>query len=40
MRQENKVSTKQEIDTAISTLEQAVQALKDLGFLTEADDNE
>jgi hypothetical protein len=38
MRQENKVSTKQEIDTAISTLEQAVQALKDLGFLTEEEE--
>ncbi len=40
MRQENKVSTQQEIDTAISTLEQAVQALKDLGFLTEGDSDE
>jgi hypothetical protein len=38
MRQENKVSTQQEIDTAISTLEQAVQALKDLGFLTEEEE--
>lgn len=34
------MSTKEEIDTAISTLEQAVQALKDLGFLTEDEDNE
>lgn len=32
------MSTKEEIDTAISTLEQAVQALKDLGFLTEDED--
>lgn len=40
MRQENKMSTKEEIDTAISTLEQAVQALKDLGFLTEGDEDE
>jgi len=34
------VSTQQEIDTAISTLEQAVQALKDLGFLTEGDEQD
>jgi hypothetical protein len=34
------VSTQQEIDTAISTLEQAVQALKDLGFLTEGEQDE
>ena len=40
MRQENKVSTKQEIDTAIDTLEQALQALRDLGFLTEGDSDE
>ena len=32
------MSTKQEIDTAIDTLEQAVQALKDLGFLTEEEE--
>lgn len=34
------MSTQQEIDTAISTLEQAVQALKDLGFLTEGDEQD
>jgi hypothetical protein len=34
------VSTKQEIDTAIDTLEQALQALRDLGFLTEGDSDE
>jgi predicted transcriptional regulator len=34
------MSTKEEIDTAISTLEQAVQALKDLGFITEEEENE
>lgn len=40
MRQENKVSTKEQIDTAVSTLEQAVQALKDLGFLVDGEENE
>jgi len=34
------MSTQQEIDTAISTLEQAVQALKDLGFLTEGEQDD
>jgi hypothetical protein len=34
------MSTQQEIDTAISTLNQALQALKDLGFLTEGDEDE
>ena len=34
------MSNQQQIDEAISTLEQAMQALKDLGFLTEADENE
>jgi hypothetical protein len=34
------MSTKEEIDTAISTLEQAMQALRDLGLMTEADEDE
>ena len=34
------MSNQQKIDEAISTLEQAVQALKDLGFLTEGDEDE
>jgi hypothetical protein len=34
------VSTKEEIDTAIATLEQAMQALRDLGLLTEGDEDE
>lgn len=32
------MSNQQKIDEAISTLEQAMQALKDLGFLTEGDE--
>jgi hypothetical protein len=32
------MSNQQKIDEAISTLEQAMQALKDLGFLTEEDE--
>jgi hypothetical protein len=40
MRQENKVSTKEQIDMAIESLEQAMQALRDLGFLTEGDSDE
>lgn len=34
------MSTKEQIDTAITTLEQAMQALRDLGLITEADANE
>jgi hypothetical protein len=34
------MSTKEEIDTAISTLEQAMQALRDLGLMTEGDEDE
>jgi hypothetical protein len=34
------MSTQEEIDTAISTLEQAVQALRDLGFLVEEGEDE
>lgn len=34
------MSTKEKIDTAITTLEQAMQALRDLGLVTEADENE
>jgi hypothetical protein len=34
------MSTKEQIDTAITTLEQAMQALRDLGLITEADENE
>lgn len=34
------MSTKQEIDTAIDTLEQALQALRDLGFLTEGNEQD
>jgi hypothetical protein len=40
MRQENKVNTKEQIDEAISTLEQAMQALRDLGLMTEGEENE
>ena len=34
------MSTKEQIDTAITSLEQAMQALRDLGLITEADENE
>ena len=34
------MSTKEEIDTAISTLEQAMKALRDLGLMTEGDEDE
>jgi hypothetical protein len=34
------MSTKEQIDTAISTLEQAMQALRDLGLMTEGDEDE
>lgn len=34
------MNTKQEIDTAIDTLEQALQALRDLGFLTEGNEQD
>jgi hypothetical protein len=40
MRQGNKVSTKDQIDEAISTLEQAMQALRDLGLMTEGEEND
>lgn len=40
MRQENKVSTKEQIDEAISTLEQAMKALRDLGILVDGEDDE
>lgn len=40
MRQENKVSTKDQIDEAISTLEQAMQALRDLGLMTEGEQDD
>jgi hypothetical protein len=34
------VSTKDQIDEAISTLEQAMQALRDLGLMTEGEEND
>lgn len=34
------MSTKEQIDTAITSLEQAMQALRDLGLITEADEDE
>lgn len=34
------MSNKEQIDTAISTLEQAMKALRDLGLITEADEDE
>ncbi len=34
------MSTKDQIDEAISTLEQAMQALRDLGLMTEGEEND
>jgi hypothetical protein len=34
------MSNQQQIDEAISTLEQAMQALRDLGLMTEGDEDE
>jgi hypothetical protein len=34
------MNNEQKISEAISTLEQAMQALRDLGLITEEDDNE
>jgi hypothetical protein len=34
------MSNEQKIDEAISTLEQAMQALRDLGLITEADEDD
>jgi hypothetical protein len=34
------MSNKEQIDTAISTLEQAMQALRELGLITEVDEDE
>jgi len=39
-RQENKMSTEQNTDLAIQTLKEAIQALKDLGLMTEGDEEE
>jgi hypothetical protein len=39
-RQENKMSTEQNTDLAIQTLKEAIQALKDLGLVTEEEDND
>jgi hypothetical protein len=39
MRQENKMSNEQQIDEAIASLEQAMKALRDLGLITEEEDN-
>ena len=40
MRQENKVSTQEQIDTAISTMEEAMKALRELGLITEGDEED
>jgi hypothetical protein len=34
------MSTQQEVDEAVSTLQQALQALRDFGFITEEDEDE
>lgn len=41
MRQENKVSTQEQIDKAVSTMEEAMKALRELGLLMdEEEENE
>ena len=40
MRQGNKVSTQEQIDTAISTMEEAMKALRELGLITEEDEED
>jgi hypothetical protein len=37
-RQENKMSTEQQQIEALKTLHEAIQALKDLGFITEEEE--
>jgi len=39
-RQENKMSTLEEQRLALKTLHEAIQALKDLGFVTEGDEDD
>lgn len=39
-RQENKMSTEQQQIEALKTLHEAIQALKDLGFITEENEDE
>jgi hypothetical protein len=38
-RRENEMSNEQQIDEAIASLEQAMKALRDLGLITEGEDN-
>jgi hypothetical protein len=39
-RRENEVSNEQQIDEAIASLEQAMKALRDLGLITEGEEDE
>jgi len=39
-RQENKVSTEQQIKSAIDSLNEALELMKQLGFVTEGDEDE
>ena len=39
-RQENKMNTEQQIKSAIDSLNEAMQALKELGLITEEEDND
>ena len=39
-RQENEMSTEQQIQSAIDSLNEAMQALRDLGLMTEGDEDE
>jgi len=39
-RQENKMSTEQQIKSAIDSLNEAMQALRELGLMTEGDEDE
>jgi hypothetical protein len=40
MRQGKKMSNEQQIDEAIASLEQAMKALRDLGLITEGEEDE
>jgi hypothetical protein len=39
-RQENKMSTQAEIDKAIATLNEAMQAMRDYGLIIDGEDDE
>ena len=40
MRQENNVSTQEQIEKAVTTMEEAMKALRELGLITEEDEED